>query len=60
MNNYESKCYQKTYSDPNFWDGVQPKSKSDRQQIWANCRNLTDQFYDELTYRGYLVRKIKP
>lgn len=55
MNNYDLKCYAKTYNDPRFWDGFQLRVKSDRKKLWGDCRGLTERFYDELISRGYLA-----
>lgn len=60
MNNYNLKCYKKTYNDPKFWDGIQLRSNRERQKTWGDCREITDRFYDELIYRGYLIPKSKP
>ncbi|WP_013323495.1 hypothetical protein [Gloeothece verrucosa] len=55
MNNYDLKCYEKTYKDPKYWDRVELSSQGDRQKVWADCRGLTDSFYNELIARGYLL-----
>ncbi len=55
MNTYDLKCYKKTYQDPHYWDKVECSSQSEQDQHWANCRHLTDRFYQELLLRGYLI-----
>ncbi|MGK7946240.1 MAG: hypothetical protein AB4058_17400 [Microcystaceae cyanobacterium] len=55
MNTYDLKCYEKTYNDPRYWDQVGYTSKFEQYQLWANCRGVTDEFYNELIHRGYLV-----
>ncbi|MEA5535357.1 hypothetical protein [Crocosphaera sp. XPORK-15E] len=58
MNNFDLKCYRHTYNNPNYWDGEKLNNEESRRQIWQNCRQLTDNFYNELILRGYLVLKI--
>lgn len=54
MNTFDLKCYEKTYHDPHYWDGIRSESDFEQYQLWANCRGLTDRFHDELIQRGYL------
>ncbi len=55
MNTYDLKCYEKTYHDPRYWDRIEYNSKFEQYQLWATCRGITDEFYNELIYRGYLI-----
>ncbi|EAZ88952.1 hypothetical protein [Crocosphaera chwakensis] len=55
MNNFDIKCYQETYKSPQYWQGTKFANESLRRQSWGECRQLTDHFYDELVYRGYLI-----
>ncbi len=59
MNSFDLKCYQKTYQDPQYWDNNLSASQSEQKQKWAECRAMTDNFYDELIRRGYLIPQSK-
>ncbi len=55
MNNFELRCYRETYKNPHYWEGQRFKNESLRHHSWQECRQVTDQFYDELVSRGYLI-----
>lgn len=55
MNPFDLKCYEKTYMDSRYWGESSTQDDDKRRQSWADCRNLTDRFYDELVARGYLT-----
>ncbi|MDJ0599062.1 MAG: hypothetical protein QNJ37_09525 [Crocosphaera sp.] len=55
MNNFELRCYRETYKNPHYWEGKRFGNELLRHQNWQECRQVTDQFYDELISRGYLV-----
>lgn len=55
MNNFDLKCYQETYKNPYYWENERFKNESSRRKSWQHCRQLTDNFYDELVLRGYLI-----
>ncbi len=55
MNNFELRCYRETYKNLSYWEGERFKNESLRHQRWQECRQVTDQFYDELVFRGYLI-----
>ena len=60
MNNFELRCYLETYNDPHYWEGKRFEKDSLRQKSWQECRQVTDNFYDELVIRGYLTVKKSP
>ncbi len=57
MNNFELRCYLETYNAPHYWEGKRFEKDSSRQKSWQECRQVTDNFYDELVIRGYLTLK---
>lgn len=55
MNKYDITCYEKTYNDSLYWEGVEHSTNTERRQNWVECRSLTDGFFNELVARGYLI-----
>ena len=58
MNVFDLKCYQKTFENPQYWGNKLYPSINKKQEAWAECRSMTDNFYSELISRGYLVRNL--
>lgn len=59
MNIYDLNSYENTYQDSRYWEN-QEISDQEKRSNWADCRALTDKFFDELVTRGYLVRHKDP